>query len=35
MADEEQIGTVLKYFAQPEGSWIELTVKILTAEKEM
>jgi len=35
MADKEQIGTVLKYFAQPQGMWIELSVKILTAEKEM
>ena len=35
MADEEQIGTVLKYFAQPQETWIELSVKILTAEKEM
>lgn len=35
MADEEQIGTVLKYFAQPQVAWIELSGKILSAEKEM
>ncbi len=35
MADEEQIRTVIKYFAQPQVAWIELSGKILTAEKEM
>ena len=35
LSDEEQIRTVIKYFAQPQVAWIELSGKILTAEKEM